>query len=661
MAERPSNTRLINVFNPGVDKRLPVGFVDQVIDKKTGELVGFIKDKKFYNLGDKVVDKPKVEADRPANSRVINVFNPGFDKRLPLGFVDQVIDKKTGFLIGYIKDDKFTKIAEKSVDKPKIEETPKAEAPKETPKVEKPKTEESKVIPEKDRITGVPLKASSVLSQLNMAKRGLQLLGDQIGFEETGSPDYKKLVKEYNDLQVKISNLTVQYEDIKSTEENVDTVEAARKKTGTLKDQIASLERSKQRATDLGQDTKNIDAQLKKLKDDLLATRNVIKKTDVTPNYKPPTATNATGATGPTGPAGPTGPTGTPTGPTGTPTGPTGAPGTPGTPGTPAKPKAPAVPALTDAQQREEALNVAAGEDFALPETIFNNVPSLKAILNRYVKEDWTADKLRKAIRDDVWYRKNSAEIKARYVQLYNYRDLVATGQADGSTDYEKQISTLERQIADKARQMGSGIASDPAALRKAAENMYITNVGIDDAMTTDFIAAAIRPIGSTIAGQGTTGYSGQALKDYQAIQDIARSNGFRVKDIVPGGQSEEQVLQGIATGRIDANRLAQDARKLAAQGQPQYVRDLLGQGYNLDQVYAPYRQTMANLLEVNADEIDLNDSTLRSAISDKGDMNIYEFKKTLKADKRWQYTENAKSEVSDMTLKILRDFGFQG
>jgi hypothetical protein len=318
-------------------------------------------------------------------------------------------------------------------------------------------------------------------------------------------------------------------------------------------------------------------------------------------------------------------------------------------------------PPLTDAEQRAQALDVAAGTDFDLPETIFNNVPSLKTILDRYVKENWTPDKLRKAIRDDVWYRKNSAEIKARYVQLYNYRDLVATGQADGSTDYEKQISTLERQIADKARQVGSGIASDPAALRKAAENMYITNVGIDDAMTTDFIAAAIRPIGSTIGGQPTEGYSGQALKDYQAIQDIARSNGFSVKDIVPGGQTEQQVLQGIATGKIDPNRLAQDARKLAAQGQPQYVRDLLGQGYNLDQVFAPYRQTMANLLELNADQIDLNDPTLRTAITDKGDMNVYDFKRTLKADKRWQYTENAKQEVSDAALKVLRDFGFQG
>jgi len=330
-------------------------------------------------------------------------------------------------------------------------------------------------------------------------------------------------------------------------------------------------------------------------------------------------------------------------------------------PKVPGTPKVPETPALTDAEQRDEALTVAAEADFALPETIFKNVPSLNKILDRYVKENWTEAKLRKAIRDDVWYRQNSGVIKQRYVQLFNYRDLVNTGQAQGTTQYEQDIVKLERQIADKARSLGSGIASDPAALRKAAENMYITNVGIDDAMTTDFIAAAIRPITSTIGGVATQTYSGQALKDYQAIQDIARSNGFRVRDIIPGGMNERQVLEGIATGKLDPNRIAQDTRILAQQGQPQYVRDLLSQGYNLDQVFAPYRQTMANLLEVNPDEIDLNDQTLRSAISDKGDMNIYDFKKTLKKDNRWQYTENAKQEVSDITLKILRDFGLQG
>jgi hypothetical protein len=61
----------------------------------------------------------------------------------------------------------------------------------------------------------------------------------------------------------------------------------------------------------------------------------------------------------------------------------------------------PIVPKKTKAQRREEALDVAAEQDFSLPETIFKNVPSLNAILKRYVDEEWTPSKLRKAIRDD--------------------------------------------------------------------------------------------------------------------------------------------------------------------------------------------------------------------------------------------------------------------
>ena len=482
--------------------------------------------------------------------------------------------------------------------------------------------------------------------KITMAKNRIEQNGNALFKYEPGTPDYEETAAAIKRDKAEVKKLQLRLDTVKKLETEKKETKTFEKEKSSYEEEVADAKEALQIAKDTGGDVAAAQAEL--------------DRATATQPFTPVVGTENVGMAGQ-----PSGYRNVGTQKTGTT--PTPATPTPTTPkvGTPPKGSTgdgtPKVPALTDAQQREEALDVAAGADFALPETIFNNVPSLKAILDRYVKENWTESKLRKAIRDDVWYRKNSAEIKARYVQLYNYRDLVATGQASGSTDYEKQISTLERQIADKARQMGSGIASDPAALRKAAENMYITNVGIDDAMTTDFIAAAIRPIGSMIGGEGKSGYSGQALKDYQAIQGIAKANGFRVKDIVPGAQTEQQVLQGIATGRIDANRLAQDARTLAAQGQPQYVRDLLGQGYNLDQVYAPYRQTMANLLEINSDEIDLNDSTLRSAISDKGDMNIYDFKKTLKADKRWQYTENAKSEVSDMTLKILRDFGFQG
>lgn len=318
-------------------------------------------------------------------------------------------------------------------------------------------------------------------------------------------------------------------------------------------------------------------------------------------------------------------------------------------------------PPPTDEEQRVAALDVAA-TDFSLPETIFKNVPSLNRILKQYVDENWTEAKLRKAIRDDNWYRKNSAEIKARYVQKFNYDDLVATGQATGSTDYEMQISKIERQLEKRAAEIGSAAANDPVAIRRAAENIYITNRDKDTVFIDDFLASSIKPIGGMIADKGTIGYSGQALDNYNAILKTARDNGFQISDILPGGANEQQVLQGIATGKIDIDRIKQDARKLAAQGQPQYVRDLLAQGYDLAQVFKPYRQTMANVLEIgDPDQIDLNDPLLRTAITDKGDMNLYDFKKALRQDNRWQYTEQAKADVSNAALNVLRDFGFQG
>jgi len=309
------------------------------------------------------------------------------------------------------------------------------------------------------------------------------------------------------------------------------------------------------------------------------------------------------------------------------------------------------------------ALGAAAASDFALPQTLFDNIPSLKLLLEKFVKTPgMTMDAFRKELRNDLWFKQNSDEIKARYVQYYNFRDLQASGRAQGTTDYEMQIAKIEANLKKRAVEIGSAAANDPTALRKAAENLYITNKSEDTNFIDGFLAASIKTVAGKIGGQVTEGYSGEALSNYKLLVSAARDNGFQLSDIIPGGATEQQVLQGIATGTIDINRVIADARKLAAQGQPQYVRDLLAQGYTLKQVLSPYRQTMANVLEIqDPEQIGLNDPLLRSAITDKGDMNMYEFKKALRRDNRWQYTEQARADVSSATLGVLRDFGFQG
>jgi hypothetical protein len=400
---------------------------------------------------------------------------------------------------------------------------------------------------------------------------------------------------------------------------------------------------------------KTVDAAIKKSNDILIEARRKVSST--------PSVTPSMGA------------------PTGTPVKASGAPVTTSTTGietTPAKTdkitgtpppkkdptKTPPPKVETPIDREAEALGAAAtAADFALPETLFKNIPSLNAILKKYVNTPgMTTAALLKEIRNDLWYKQNSQEIKERYVQYYNYRDLQASGRAQGTTDYEMQINKIVASLTKKAAKLGSAAASDPAALRKAAENLYITNRSEDDSFITDFLAASIRPVSGMIGGKVTEGYSGEALANYKLLVTAARDNGFQVSDIIPGGSNEQQVLQGIASGQIDVNRVVADARKLASQGQPTYVRDLLSQGYSLKQVFAPYREVMANVLEIgDSDQIDLNDPLLRSAITDKGDMNLYDFRKSLRADNRWQYTDQARSDVSSMTLEVLRDFGFQG
>lgn len=63
MAQRPSNTRVSQVINPGLDRRIPVGLVNVVIGKD-GSWMGYMKDNKFYELGtDASVVEAKKEKD----------------------------------------------------------------------------------------------------------------------------------------------------------------------------------------------------------------------------------------------------------------------------------------------------------------------------------------------------------------------------------------------------------------------------------------------------------------------------------------------------------------------------------------------------------------------------------------------------------------------
>jgi hypothetical protein len=154
--------------------------------------------------------------------------------------------------------------------------------------------------------------------------------------------------------------------------------------------------------------------------------------------------------------------------------------------------------------------------------------------------------------------------------------------------------------------------------------------------------------------------------KRKQGIRDVGKQD--LVKTAVANGLDLDKTfasqlptwIKRIESGE-DPEVFKQVIRQTAKIGLPEKVSKLLDQGLDLDAVYAPYRNTMASLLELNPDSISLNDPLLRSAIQGDKEMPIYDFQRALRKDPRWQYTNNARETVSSGLSQVLKDFGFMG
>lgn len=153
-----------------------------------------------------------------------------------------------------------------------------------------------------------------------------------------------------------------------------------------------------------------------------------------------------------------------------------------------------------------------------------------------------------------------------------------------------------------------------------------------------------------------------KAAKRTLTVQDLAKTamaNGLNLDknfgaDVVAGW------VKRVENGE-DVDTFKNLIRKTAAIGLPDNAAALIEQGLDLDSVYAPYKKSMATILELPENSISLNDPTLRGAITADKAMTVFDFEKQLRRDARWQYTDKAKEEVSSAALRVLRDFGFQG
>jgi hypothetical protein len=208
----------------------------------------------------------------------------------------------------------------------------------------------------------------------------------------------------------------------------------------------------------------------------------------------------------------------------------------------------------------------------------------------------------------------------------------------------------LKQSIADRAIALGVGKLTE-ADLSDITSNALALGLGASSALVDKLIRAKF----TYTPGKAVGGAAGAALTQLRAT---AAANGFDLDKQF--GSQLNSWLTGLLEGE-DIETYKAKIRATAKIGLPQNVAALLDQGNDLETIFTPYKNVMANVLEVNPNTITLSDKTLRSAIGPDKEMTIYDFENALRKDNRWQYTQNARKEVADIISQIRQDFGFLG
>jgi len=309
-------------------------------------------------------------------------------------------------------------------------------------------------------------------------------------------------------------------------------------------------------------------------------------------------------------------------------------------------------------------------------DSIFLYDPELKQILIDAVgdiataKDDMEPEEFLRRLNASDWAIRNAGTYRARDAQRREYNEtldkytkqlemadtqekkdviLSKIGQLNTTSSYARGLASAKAFI--EATASGLTGTMDPVRLDAFVKRMYDSANDKDPNIINRELAALIsyKP-GSTLGGA--------VGADLTALRATARANGFDLDTTF-----KDQIntwLQRLAVGE-SVGTFQNVIRSQAKLGLPDKVANLLDQGLDLANIYAPYKNVMAAVLEVAPDSINLNDGTLRSAIGPEKEMSLYDFQRVLRKDPRWQYTDNARTEASDSVLKVLRDFGFQG
>lgn len=298
---------------------------------------------------------------------------------------------------------------------------------------------------------------------------------------------------------------------------------------------------------------------------------------------------------------------------------------------------------------------------------IFKTNDELKALLAKAVTGKWEESRFLNELENTNWFKTNAGPIRQRGFYKRQYDSLVEAIKID-DPNYQSRIDELNRTseygrglenaienvTAEWTSQYGTPTAEDLTTIKAIATELYQYANETDTTKIRNFVLAKPKRFSSTTILGGAAGAN---LAD---LKSIAAANGLDLERDF--GTSIQTWLDRISKGEsIETIKSLIRSTAKTTWGVNDKVAGLLDQGVDLSTIYSPFKTRMANLLEIAPETISFADLASKGVIGGKEEKNLYDFEKELRRDPRWQYTKNAREDMSSTALDLLRNFGFQG
>lgn len=282
---------------------------------------------------------------------------------------------------------------------------------------------------------------------------------------------------------------------------------------------------------------------------------------------------------------------------------------------------------------------MAAQYGFAL--AFMESNPELLGLFNQAVKGTWSADRFVAKLRNTDWFQNHSANVRNAILQ-----------QTSDPATWEANVNQMYATVRDAYGGMFGTAGMNGTQLRAWAETA--TRMGWSEAQLMDRIVRATnvqKTLRSDALG-GTAAQVNASIDSLSAAYGVKYSKEWKARQV-------SRVLRGDDTAEGLQQRIVDRAMR-------QYgaFADRLAAGETVMDVADPYVQQMADLLEMNPADININSKMIQKALRQRtkdgnpAAMNMDDFEQLVRKDKRWQFTSNAREEMSSLVAQLGQAFG---